>query len=84
MVNLTVYEAAHGVLQIMLSESTPILCGAITSFELLMMKWGQLGDKHPQLKYWTNIGLFWVQKYYKWMDDTDAYIITLGRYLIYG
>ena len=84
MVNLMVHEAVHGVLQIMSSESMPILCGAIASFELLMTKWEQLGDKHPQLKYWMNIGLFWVQKYYKWIDNTDAYIITLSRYLIYG
>jgi hypothetical protein len=83
MVNLMVYEAAHGVLQIMSSELMPILYSAIASFKLLMTKWEQLGDKHPQLKHWINIGLFWAWKYYKWMDDTNTYIITLGRYLIY-
>jgi hypothetical protein len=65
----------------MLSESMPILCGSIASFELLMAKWERLGKEHPELQYWTRVGLLWVQKYYKQMDDTDAYVIAMGRSL---
>jgi hypothetical protein len=62
----------------MSSESTPVLCGAIASFELLMTKWERLGEEHPELQYWTQIGLHWARKYYKRMDDTDAYVIAMG------
>ena len=75
------HEAAHVVLQTMSSESTPVLCGAIASFELLMTKWERLGEEHPELQYWSRIGLHWARKYYKRMDDTDAYIITMSRFL---
>ena len=67
----------------MLSESTLVLCGAIASIELLMVKWEQLGKEHPELQYWTQIGLLWVQKYYKWMDDTDAYVIAMSRSFLF-
>ena len=65
----------------MSSESTPVLCGSIASFELLMTKWEQLGEEHPDLQYWTRIGLRWARKYYNRMDDTDAYVIAMGRSL---
>jgi hypothetical protein len=67
----------------MSSESTPVLCGSIASFELLMSKWERLGEEHPQLQYWTQIGLRWAEKYYKQMDDTDAYVIAMGRSLFF-
>ena len=63
----------------MLSESMPVMCGAIASFELLMTKWERLGEEHPQLQYWTQIGLRWAKKYYKRMDDTNAYAITMSK-----
>ncbi len=69
------------VLQTMSSESTPVLCGAITSFEFLITKWEQLGEEHQELQYWTWISLAWAQKYYKWMDNTDAYVITMCEFL---
>jgi hypothetical protein len=58
-------KAAHIVLQTMSSESTPVLCSAIASFELLMTKWEWVGKEHLELQYWMQIGLCWVQKYYK-------------------
>lgn len=60
----------------MSSESTPVLSGAITSFEQLMTEWEQYG-KHDELKVWTEIGLKSAKKYYKRMDDTDAYVVTM-------
>jgi len=32
----------------MLAEWTPILSGAIPSFEMFMMAWEQLSEKHPR------------------------------------
>jgi hypothetical protein len=84
MVNPAIHEAPHGVLTTMSSEKTPVLCGAIASFELLMTVWENLGKVHPHLAYWTEIGLLWARKYYKRMDDTQAYIVTMSMYLIYG
>ena len=63
----------------MSSETTPVLCGSIASFELLMTQWERLGEEHPELRYWTRIGLRWARKYYTRMDDTDAYVIAMGR-----
>jgi hypothetical protein len=40
-----------------------------------------VGKEHLELQYWMQIGLCWVQKYYKWMDDTNAYVITMSRSL---
>ncbi len=69
------------VLQTMSSESTPVLCGTVASFELLMTKWERLGEEHQELQYWTRIGLAWAQKYYKRMDNTNAYVITMCEFL---
>ncbi|KAF8271228.1 hypothetical protein EI94DRAFT_1568991, partial [Lactarius quietus] len=49
--------ASHIILQTMSSESMPVLCGAIASFKLLMTKWEQLGEEHPELQYWMQISL---------------------------
>ena len=63
----------------MSTESMPVMCCAIASFELLMTKWEQLGEEHPQLRYWTQIGLRWAKKYYKQMDNINAYAITMSK-----
>jgi len=63
----------------MSSESMPVMCGVIASFKLLMTKWERLGEEHPQLWYWTHIGLCWVKKYYRRMDDTNAYAIAMSK-----
>jgi hypothetical protein len=63
----------------MSAHATPVLSGAIPSFELLMTKWEQLGKRYPNLAPWTDIGLKWAEKYYKRMDDTKAYIIAMCK-----
>ena len=68
----------------MSTESMPVMCGAIASFELLMTKWERLGKEHPQLWYGTQIGLRWVKKYYKQMDDTNAYAITMSKLSLFS
>jgi hypothetical protein len=67
----------HRVQQAMLSESTPTLSGAIPAFELFMTSWERLGEMHPRLKKWTDVGLPWAMKYYGRMDLTRAYIIAM-------
>ena len=57
----------------------PILSGAIPAFEGFMTKWEALCEQFPKLRFWIDIGLKWATKYYKRMDDTDAYIVTMSR-----
>jgi len=64
----------------MSAEQTPILSGAIPSFETFMMAWEQLGKKHPWLARWTDIGMEWAKKYYTKMDKTDAYVIAICEF----
>ena len=63
---------------------TPVLSGAIPSFELFMTQWEKLGDEHLNLKAWTDIGLKWATKYYKRMDDTDTYVISMCEFLCHN
>jgi len=44
-----------------------------------MMDWEKVGKQHPLLKPWTDVGIQWATKYYKRMDDTKAYIITMCK-----
>ncbi len=68
----------------MSTHMTPVLSGAIPSFELFMTQWEKLGDEHLNLKAWTDIGLKWATKYYKRMDDTDAYVISMCEFLCHN
>jgi hypothetical protein len=43
----------------------------------------KLGKKHEVLKPWTDIGLRWAIKYYKRMDDTDAYVLTMCKLICF-
>ena len=45
---------------------------------------GKLGDEHLNLKAWTDISLKWATKYYKQMDDTDAYVISMCEFLCHN
>jgi hypothetical protein len=58
-------------------ERTPVLSGAIPTFEMFMTAWEQLGRDHPRLSRWTNIGIQWATTYYKKMDDSCAYVIAM-------
>jgi hypothetical protein len=61
----------------MSTESTLILSGAIPAFEMFMTQWEHLRDNHPETKHWVDIGLSWATTYYRRMDDTQAYIVTM-------
>jgi hypothetical protein len=64
----------------MSAEQTPILSGSIPAFEMFMMAWEQLGEKHPRLARWTDIGIEWAKKYYLKMDKTNAYVIAMCEF----
>jgi hypothetical protein len=60
----------------MSAESMPVLSSAVGLFEIFMSQWERLGED-PKLSPWTTVGLKWANKYYRRMDDTDAYIVTM-------
>ena len=63
----------------MLSESTPILCGAIPAFEMFMSAWERSTDR--RLEMYAKLGLECTYKYYSHMDRTRAYIITMRKWV---
>lgn len=65
----------------MSAEKMPVLAGSIKAFELFMSQWEVLGSKHPRLKHFTSIGLQWATGYYKRMDNTKAYVVSMCTYL---
>lgn len=61
----------------MSKEKTPVLAGAIPSFERFMTGWEKLCNAKPNLAPAIDIGLAVAEEYYKKMDDTPAYIIAM-------
>jgi hypothetical protein len=74
-------QVPHMVQQIMSAESMPVLSGAVPSFEIFMTRWEKLRSKFPELKPLVDVGLEWAEKYYKRMDDTDAYVVAMCELL---
>ena len=66
----------------MSGETNPILAGAIPAFEMFMMSWERLAEKHPRFRSWIDIGLHWASTYYSRMDLTKSYIIAMGEFAI--
>ena len=62
----------------MSAERMPVLSGAIPAFEMFMTTWEQLGEKNPHLSRWTSVGVSWAVKYYERMDQTRAYVVSMG------
>jgi hypothetical protein len=75
-------KCPYHVQQVMSSDSTPILSGAIPAFEMFMTAWERFRDTHKETKIWVDVGLFWAGKYYNRMDSTQAYIMAMCE-LIY-
>jgi hypothetical protein len=67
----------------MSSERTLILSGAIPTFEMFMMTWEKILPQHPHLKMYVEPGLEWAYRYYKRMDHTPAYIISMGKHIFW-
>lgn len=57
-----------------------MLAGSLPAFEMFMTTWELLGDNHPRLKPFIDIGLEWARKYYCRMDLTRAYIVAMGMF----
>jgi hypothetical protein len=62
----------------MSSERTPVLSGAIPAFEMLMTKWEKIAESDT-LKPLVEPGLEWTTRYYRRMDGTKAYIISMCK-----
>jgi hypothetical protein len=73
------WQVPHTIQQVMSGESTPILSGAIPAFEMFMSAWEKIEQEHPHLKNYVHPGLEWAYKYYKRMDRTRAYIISMCK-----
>ena len=73
-------QVPHIVQQTMSSESTPILCSAIPSFEMFITLWEKLLRTHKNLKKYIDPGLQWAYMYYSCMDNTQAYIVTMRTF----
>jgi hypothetical protein len=63
----------------MSGESTPLLSGAIPSFELFMTRWEKLKEDKPHLGQFIDKGLESAYKYYKRMDRTRVYVIAMCK-----
>jgi hypothetical protein len=74
-------QVPHMVQQIMSAESMLVLSGAVPSFEIFMTRWEKLRSKFPELKPLVDVSLEWAEKYYKRMDDTDAYVVAMCELL---
>jgi hypothetical protein len=62
----------------MSAERTPILSGTIPCFEMFMTTWEQLGSKNPDMEPYIEVGLDRAVKYYEKMDQTRAYVVSMG------
>lgn len=58
-------------------EGTPVLSGTLPAFEIFLTKMEKLAKVKPRLKPFIDEGLKFAYKYYKRMDDTDAYVIAM-------
>ena len=69
-------------LQVMSSDKTPVLAGAVPSFERFMCVWEDLTkdesmqDVAPAIQ----AGLKCTYKYYNRMDCTSAYVVNMCEY----
>jgi len=79
-----ILQAPQEIQQVMSAHMTSILSGAIPSFELFMSQWEKLSEEHFNPKAWTDIRLKWATKYYKQMDDTNAYVISMCEFFCHN
>lgn len=61
----------------MSKEKTPVLAGIIPSLEQMMTCLKKLARQEPTLVLAIKVSLKYTYKYYKKMDDTDAYIVRM-------
>jgi hypothetical protein len=78
-----VLSVPHKYQQAISSELMPVLLQGVIYLERLMTNWKSLGKRYRQLKPWTEVGVQWATKYYIQMDNTDAYVVTMCKSLLY-
>jgi hypothetical protein len=61
----------------MSEESTPVLSGAIPSFEIFMTVWEKLSNEHKDLALLVQPGLDLACKYCGQMDQISSYIVAM-------
>ena len=61
----------------MSKEKTLVLAGAVPTFECFMTSWERLAEKNQHLAPAIKVGLKFTYKYYKRMDSTDAYMVSM-------
>ena len=76
------FQVPHHIQHMMSGESMPVLSSAVALFELFMTEWEARRDERPELAPWIKIGLKWATKYYRLMDDTDAYVVSMSEFFI--
>ncbi|KAG6805907.1 hypothetical protein H0H92_013515, partial [Tricholoma furcatifolium] len=74
---ITILQFPHDVQHVMAKEKVPVLAGTIPSFEIMMSRWERLASRHADLKPIIDVGLDYATKYYKKMDDTEAYVVAM-------
>jgi hypothetical protein len=75
-------QVPHRVQHTMSAESMLVLSSTVAIFKIFMSEWEDLTKEFEKLVPWIKVGLCWAKKYYDLMDDTDAYIITMGKFFI--
>lgn len=63
----------------MSSESTPVLSGTVPAFEVFMTAWETQVTKMPRLASYIKEGLELAKKYYRRLDDTKAYVVSMCK-----
>ena len=76
------FQVSHRVQHAMSAESMPVLSSAIAIFKIFMSQWEELQKEFPKLRPWITVSMKWARKYYKLMDNTNAYIVTMGKFFI--
>ncbi|KIK20369.1 hypothetical protein PISMIDRAFT_105882, partial [Pisolithus microcarpus 441] len=76
------FQIPHQAIHTLSSECLPTLCKDLITFEKFYKTWIRLGqdERNPQLHIFVHKGLEWVERYYKCMGDTKAYIISMHKY----
>lgn len=46
-----------------------------------MTEWERIAERYECLQPWINIGLHWATKYYIRMDDTEAYVVAMCKFV---
>ena len=67
----------------MSKQKTPVLAGAIPSFKCMMTHLERLSVQQPTLAPAIKAGLKVTYKYYKKMDDMNAYFVTMYESIIH-